>query len=104
MFNARQPARSRLFPYTTLFRSLAVALASQTISFTSAPPGGAVAGGAGYTVTATASSGLAVAFTVSAGSAGVCTISGATVSFGARGTSTINTNPPGEGTHQAAPQ
>jgi hypothetical protein len=85
-------------------QSFAVGLAWQTISFTSAPPAGAVAGGAGYTVTATASSGLAVAFSLSAGSAGVCTISGASVSFVGGGTCTINANQPGNGSYQAAPQ
>ena len=85
-------------------QSFAVGLSAQTISFTSAPPGSAVAGGAGYTVTATATSGLAVAFTLSAGSAGVCTISGAAVSFVGGGTCTINADQPGDATHQAAPQ
>jgi hypothetical protein len=85
-------------------QSFAVGLAAQTIGFTSTPPGSAVAGGAGYTVTATASSGLAVAFTLSAGSAGVCTISGASVSFVGGGTCTINANQPGDATHQPAPQ
>ncbi len=85
-------------------QSFAVGLATQTIGFTSTPPGSALAGGAGYTVSATASSGLAVAFSLSAGSAGVCTISGASVSFVGGGTCTINANQPGNGSYQAAPQ
>ena len=85
-------------------QSFAVGLATQTIAFTSTPPAGALAGGPGYTVNANASSGLAVAFSLSAGSAGVCTISGASVSFVGGGTCTINANQPGNGTYQAAPQ
>jgi hypothetical protein len=85
-------------------QSFAVTLASQTISFTSSPPGGADVGGAPYTVSATASSGLAVTFTIAAASAGVCTISGSTVSFVGAGTCTINANQAGNGTYQAAPQ
>jgi hypothetical protein len=85
-------------------QSFVVGLASQTISFTSSPPGGADVGGAPYTVSATASSGLAVTFTIAAASAGVCTISGSTVSFVGAGTCTINANQAGNGTYQAAPQ
>ena len=85
-------------------QSFAVGLTTQTIGFTSTPPAGAVAGGAGYTVGATASSGLAVAFSLSAGSAGVCTISGAAISFVGGGTCTINANQSGNGSYQAAPQ
>ena len=48
-------------------QSFAVGLASQTISFTSSPPGGATVGGPTYTVSATASSGLAVTFSIAPG-------------------------------------
>ena len=102
--NANQAGNASYLSAPQVQQAFAVGLASQTISFTSTPPGGAVAGGAAYTVTATASSGLAVAFTLSAGSAGVCTISGASVSFVGAGTCTINANQAGDATHQAAPQ
>ena len=85
-------------------QSFAVGLATQTIAFTSTPPAGALAGGSGYTVSANASSGLTVAFALSAGSAGVCTISGASVSFIGGGSCTINANQGGNGNYQAAPQ
>ena len=102
--DANQSGNASYLAAPQVQQSFAMGLASQTISFTSTPPAGAVAGGAGYTVTATASSGLAVAFTLSAGSAGVCTISGASVSFVGGGTCTINANQAGDATHQAAPQ
>ena len=44
-------------------QSFTVSLRTQTISFTSTPPGGATVGGATYTVSATATSGLTVTFT-----------------------------------------
>ena len=47
----------------TLF-TLTVVKQSQTISFTSSPPGGATLGGPSYTVAATATSGLAVTFSM----------------------------------------
>ena len=83
-------------------QSFAVNIAGQTISFTSTPPGGAVTGGPTYTVTAAASSGLAVAF--SSGSPSVCGVSGSTVSFLAPGTCTVLANQGGNGSYSAAPQ
>jgi hypothetical protein len=85
-------------------QSFAVGRATQTITFTSAPPGGATVGGPTYSVSASASSGLAVTFTIAAGSAGVCSISGSTVSFSGAGTCTVNANQAGNGAYQAAPQ
>jgi len=102
--NANQSGNASYLAAPQVQQSFAVGLTPQTISFTSTPPAGAFAGGAGYTVAATASSGLAVTFTLSAGSAGVCSISGASVSFVGGGTCTINANQPGNGSYQAAPQ
>jgi hypothetical protein len=85
-------------------QSFAVGLASQTISFASSPPGGATVGGATYTVSANASSGLAVTFSIAPGSAAVCTLAGSVVSFTGAGTCTVRANQPGNGSYQAAPQ
>src|SRR5712691_10775224 len=60
---------------------------SQTISFTSTPPGTAIVGGATYTVTAAATSTLTVSF--SSGTSGVCSVSGSTVSFIGAGPCTV---------------
>ena len=79
-------------------------LSPQTISFTSAAPGGAVVGGPAYTVAASASSGLAVVFTIASASAGVCTVSGATVSLVGVGTCTINANQAGNASYEPALQ
>ena len=56
---------------------------NQTISFTSTAPRRATVGGATYTPTATATSGLTVAFTLDGTSTG-CTLSGGVVSFTVR--------------------
>jgi hypothetical protein len=77
---------------------------TQSISFTSSPPGAATVGGPAYTVAATATSGLAVAFSAAASSAGVCTVSGSTVSLIGGGTCTIDGNQAGNGSYQAAAQ
>ena len=55
-------------------------------------------------MTATASSGLAVAFSAAGSSAGVCTVSGSTVSLVGSGTCTINANQAGNASYLAAPQ
>ena len=59
-------------------------------------------GGATYTVSATATSGLAVAFSVDA--AGVCTVAGSTVSFIGVGTCVIDADQAGDASFLPAPQ
>jgi len=102
--NANQAGNGSYNPAPQAQQSFAVGKAAQTISFTSTAPGGAVVGGPTYNVSATASSGLAVAFSIAPASAGVCTISGSTVSFVAAGTCTVNADQAGNGAYQAAPQ
>jgi len=85
-------------------QSFAVGKDSQTITFTSAAPTNAAVGGATYTVTATASSGLAATFTTDAAASSVCSISGSTVSFTGVGTCVIDANQAGNGNYNAAPQ
>jgi hypothetical protein len=102
--NADQSGNGSFLAAPQVQQSFAIAAAPQTITFTSAPPGSAVVGGATYTVTAAASSGLPVAFSATAGSAGICTVSGATVSFVGVGTCTVNANQAGNGSYLAAGQ
>ena len=80
------------------------AASSQTISFTSTAPSGAVVGGPSYAISATASSGLPVTFSAAASSAGICTVSGATVSLVGAGTCTVNANQSGNASYLPAPQ
>ena len=77
---------------------------NQTITFTSTAPGGATVGGATYTPTATATSGLAVTITVDGSSSAVCSISGGAVSFQTPGSCVLDANQTGNGTYNAAPQ
>jgi len=81
-----------------------VAKGSQTITFRSTAPAPATVGGPTYTVTATASSGLAVTFTIDASATSVCSISGSTVSFIGVGTCVIDANQAGNANYNAAPQ
>ncbi|MEO8503276.1 MAG: Ig-like domain-containing protein [Acidobacteriota bacterium] len=85
-------------------QSFAVGKGDQTIGFTSTAPAGATVGGPTYTVTATATSGLAVTFTIDATATTVCSISGSTVSFLAAGTCVIDANQAGDANWNAAPQ
>ena len=74
-------------------QSFGVERAPQTITFTSTPPQAPTAGGSPYTVSAIASSGLAVVLSSVTGS--VCTVEGATVSFVAAGTCTVDASQAG---------
>jgi hypothetical protein len=85
-------------------QSFAVGKGSQTITFTSTP-GKVDKNDPPYTVSATASSGLAVTFTVDPSSNGVCSVSGNTVSFlGQRGTCIVYANQAGDANWLSAPQ
>jgi hypothetical protein len=101
---ADQAGSAEYEPVPQVSQSFAVGLGSQTIGFTSSPPSGAMVGGAAYSVTANASSGLPVAFSAGAGSSGVCTVSGSTVTFVSAGMCTIDADQAGDASYSAAPQ
>ncbi|HXD83110.1 MAG TPA: hypothetical protein VN599_01640 [Rudaea sp.] len=79
--------------------------ASQSITFTSTPPASPAVGGS-YPVSATGgASGNPVTFSIDAGStAGVCSISGANVSFTGTGTCIVDADQAGNANYAAAPQ
>lgn len=77
---------------------------SQSIKFESSSPGSAAVGGSSYSVSAKASSGLAVALSIEASSSSVCSISGATVSFIGMGTCTIDADQAGNSEWEPAPR
>jgi hypothetical protein len=81
---------------------VAGAKAAQSIAFTSSGPANATVGGPGYTVSAAASSGLAVTF--SSATPSICSVSGSSVSFHAAGSCTIDADQPGNASYQPAPQ
>ena len=78
---------------------ISVTLATQTITF--ANPGTQTVG-TPLTLSATATSGLAVSFTST--TTGICTVSGITATFIASGTCIIDANQAGNSTYAAAPQ
>ena len=98
--NANQAGNSNYTAASQVQRSFNVSLRSQTITFgaladiliSATPPA----------LSASASSGLAVAFT--SATTGVCTVSGTAVTLLAPGTCTVNANQAGDGTYGAATQ
>ncbi|HTU77850.1 MAG TPA: S8 family serine peptidase [Solirubrobacteraceae bacterium] len=74
----------------------------QQVEISSSAPTSASVGGLAYTVVASASSGLAVS--VSSGTPSVCSVTGATVSFTAVGTCTVDADQAGDAEYQSAPQ
>ena len=75
---------------------------SQTVTFTSSAPGAATVGGGAYSVSATATSGLAVTFTST--TTAVCTVAGATVTFVGPGTCTVAADQGGSAAYAPAVQ
>jgi uncharacterized protein YhjY with autotransporter beta-barrel domain len=102
--NADQPGNPNWNAAQQVQQSFVVGQGSQTIAFTSTEPGTATVGGATYTPTATATSGLAVALTIDPSASGVCTISGGVVSFTGIGTCLVNADQAGNADYTAAPQ
>jgi hypothetical protein len=101
--DANQAGNATYDPAAQVQQSITIARRSQTVSFTSANPSPATVGGT-YTPTATSTSGLPVAITVDASSTGVCSPSGALVTFDAVGTCTIDVDQAGDATYDSAPQ
>jgi RHS repeat-associated protein len=95
---ASQAGNATYAPAPNVSRNISVAKAAQTITFVA--PTGKTYGDSPFTVSATASSGLAVTF-VSTTTA-VCTVSGTTVTIIAAGTCTIQSQQAGNGNYNAA--
>ena len=93
---ASQAGDDNYNPAADVPQTFAIAKASQTITFGPLP--GKTFGSPDFTVSATASSGLAVTFTA----AGTCTITGATVHITTVGSCTITASQPGNGDYNAA--
>lgn len=105
--DANQSGSASYEPAPQVQQSFSVATpppAAQTIGFTSSAPASAVYGGPSYTVSATATSGLAVSFSAAPSSSGVCAVSGSSVSIVGAGTCTVRANQAGNASWQAAPQ
>ena len=104
VIDASQAGDANWLAATPIQQSFAVGQADQSISFTSTAPVAAQVGGPAYTVTATATSSLAVSFSIDASAAGICAISGSSVTFQAVGNCVIDANQAGNALYAAAPQ
>jgi len=106
--DANQAGNANYTAATQAQQSFAVGKAAQTINFTSTAPVSAKYNGSAYSVTATATSALAVTLSIDAASATVCaldgSVSGSHVSFIGVGSCAINANQAGNGNYNAAPQ
>jgi hypothetical protein len=99
---ANQPGNSNYEAAPEAQQSFAVGRRAQVVVFSSTPPASATVGGPGYTLAATASSGLAVSF--SSGTPSVCALAGSTVGFLEAGICTIDANQPGNSNYGPAPE
>jgi PKD repeat protein len=99
---ANQPGNAEYGAAPEVQQSMAVAKGSQRMRFTSSLPASATVGGPTSTVSATASSGLAVS--LSSETPGVCSLEGSTVSFIAVGTCTIDADQAGSAAYDTAPR
>ena len=102
IINADQKGDDTYLPATRVQQSFNIGPGAQTLTFTSTPPSGATVGGAPYTVTATATSGLPVTLAIDPTSTSVCTLTGSTVTFIGVGTCTINADQPGNPNYLSA--
>jgi len=98
--NANQPGNTNYNAAPQVSQSFAVAKAAQTITF--AAIGNKTIGDPAFTVSATASSNLAVVFSSLTGS--TCTLSGTTVTLVAVGTCTVAANQVGDANYLGAAQ
>jgi len=96
---ASQAGNANYLAATAMSQSFTIGKASQTIAFGAL--GNKSLGAAPFTVSATASSGLAVVFASLTGS--VCAVSGNTVTLWASGTCTIQASQAGNSSYSAAP-
>jgi large repetitive protein len=104
VINANQAGDANYNAAPQVQQFFAVAKGAQTISFTSSAPVKALVGGATYTPTATATSGLAVTLTIDPSASSLCSISSGVVSFNAVGTCVIDANQAGDANYNAASQ
>jgi hypothetical protein len=105
VLDANQAGNGAYNPATQVQQVIAVNFANQTVSFTSTAPIAAVVGGATYTPTASATSGLTPAITVDSSAASICSIDGSdVVSFQTAGTCVLDANQSGNSAYSAAAQ
>ena len=103
VLDANQASDANYTAAAQVQQTVTVGQGTQTIAFTSTPPGAAGVGGS-YTPTAAASSGLPVVVSIDASSGGSCSLTAGVVHFAHAGTCVINANQPGNSNYRTAPQ
>jgi hypothetical protein len=99
--DANQAGNADYLDAAQMQQQITISKLNQSITFTSTQPANAKFGGS-YSVSATAISGLPVSFGTS--TPGVCTASGATITFVGTGNCIVTADQAGNGTYNAAPQ
>ena len=102
--NANQGGNGAYLAAPQVQQSFSVARAPQTITITSVPPGQVDKHSPPYTITATATSGLAPSFSIAPSSSAICSISGSSVSFTKHGDCIVRANQAGNAGYLPAPQ
>jgi len=106
VIDANQPGNARYLPAPQVQQTVNSVKLPQSITFTNTPPSSPSVNDS-YTVSATASSGLAVVFSVDAASTSGCVVdanTGVVTLDGPAGTCVIDANQPGNAVYFAAPQ
>ena len=104
VIDANQAGNSNYSAAAQVQKTLVVNKASQTITFTAPASPISFVSGQQISLSATASSGLAVVFTIDASSTGTGTISGSTLTVTGAGNIVIDANQAGNGNYSAAAQ
>jgi hypothetical protein len=102
--SASQSGTSNWNPAVTVTQTFAVFKGTQSLSFTSTAPVGAIVNGAAYTVTGTSSSGLTVVFSIDFTATSICTISGNQVNFIGGGICVVNADQSGSSLYLSSPR
>jgi len=104
VINANQAGNGNYLAAGQVQQSFSVGRGSQTITITSTPPANPHPHSAPYTIVATSTSGLPVVFSLDPSSVGICTLSGATLTFDHPGNCIIYANQAGDANWLPAPQ
>jgi alpha-tubulin suppressor-like RCC1 family protein len=100
--NANQAGGPNHLAATQVTQSFTVAIATQTLTFTSTAPTTAVFGGPSYTPVVTATSNLPATLTAAPASAGVCAVAAGVVTFTGAGSCVVNADQAGNSVYAAA--
>jgi hypothetical protein len=102
VIDANQAGNGSYEPAAQAQQTFTVSKGTQSIKFSTTPPKEPLVSGAGYSVAASASSGLPVTLTIDASAKSVCSLSGSTVSFAKAGICVVDATQAGNSSYEAA--